>query len=313
MFDSLILRRESPSLRECVLSQFVQRGERAFYRKTDAEYSPTLFHRRSEDGKCYSAIELSLPKFLFGNNIQTLKKSDLEPALLLVSEFASDHFGFQFDALTANVGRIDFQYNFQVGEDRIYSYLKAASEAEPNFLKRRIIGKIETVDFFNKSRKITLYDKFRESQRQFAKDRISKEILEMAHGILRLEVRFNNTESVKRMANRFNLPNIQAQTILDFTVAKSVLTAAVESLALNKPIIAADNRISKLQQRYGFSSRLQRLVGFLTLCDIFGFSKLIDLGVMKNSAYYRHRKEVFDADALVFSDFDSELAELIVR
>lgn len=313
MFDSLLFRRESPPLAEGVLSKFIRRGERTFYRTTDTKYSPTLFHRRADDGKYYSSIELSLPKLYFGNNIQTLKKSDLEPALLMVSEFASDHFGFEFDALTANIGRIDFQYNFLVGEDRVYAYLKAASEAEPNYLKRRIIGKIETVDFFHKSRKITLYDKFREAQNQFNKGKISKETLEMARGTLRLEVRFGTTETVKDMGRRFNLKNIQAQTILDFDIAKSILTAAIESLCLNKPIITVDDRINKLQQKYGFSSRLQRLVGFLTLCDTFGATKLITLGVMKNSAYYKHRKEILDADALIFSNFTSQLPALIVR
>lgn len=314
MIDSVLLRQLISALPKTALSTFRRHGERAFFRDVDSDYSPTLFYYAAPDGKYYISVEVSLPKILFGSNVQMLGKTELTAALHAVGEFASRHFGVAFDPFTANVGRVDFCHNFAVGEDRIYSYLQAASEAEPAFLKRRIIGKIETVEFFNKSRKVYCYDKLRETERQFSKGKISKEAVEAARGILRLEARYNTTEAVKRLcANQLSLPDRQVRTLLNFEAAESVLTAALESLNLHEPVVMRDCRIEKLRQFYGYGSRLQRLVGFLQLCDVYGGDKLIALGVMKPSAYYKQRKEIRDAGALIFSSFYSTLPALSLR
>lgn len=104
--------------------------------------------------------------------------ADLNRALRVIGEFAPRRFETKFDAATANVGRVDFCSNFLVSEDCIFSYPQAASEAEPAHLKRRIIGKIETVEFFNKSRKIYCYDKSRETANPFKKGKATAETLE---------------------------------------------------------------------------------------------------------------------------------------
>ncbi len=244
MIDSILLRQKAV-LSERALRKFTRQGKRAFYRVGDGlSYSPTLFHFVAPDGVQYISAEASLPKFIFGDNVQMLATgADLNRALRAVGEFASEHFGVAFDARTANVGRIDFCYNFSVGEDRIYSYLQAASEAEPAHLKRRIIGKIETVEFSNKRRKIYFYDKELETENLLRRGKAVAETLENARGILRLETRFSTTEAVQHLAfKQFNLPDYTAQSLLDFDIAKKVLTSAVESLCLHEPVVTVDNR-----------------------------------------------------------------------
>jgi hypothetical protein len=315
VIDSIFLRQIAvPS--ERALRKFTRQGKRAFYRVGDgSSYSPTLFHFVAPDGVQYISAEASLPKFIFGDNVQMLATgADLNRALGAVEEFASEHFGVAFNAHTANVGRIDFCYNFSVGEERIFSYLQAAAEAEPAFLKRRIIGKIETVEFFNKSRKIYCYDKSRETANLLKKGKATQETLERARGILRLEARFNTTGAVKQLAlTQFGLPDYTAQTLLDFDIAEKVLTNAIESFCLHEPIVNIDSRIDKLREFYGYGPRLQRLAGFLRLCDAYGYQKVLALGIIKPSAYYKQRNEVRAAGALVFSAYCSTLPPLMMR
>ena len=314
MIDSVLLRIQSSPPPKSALLKFKWRNARAFYRVAGEDYSPTLFYIGANDGKHYLSVQASLPKLLYGNNVQMLNEAQLTTALKQVSAFASKHFAVPFNAFTANVGRVDFCYNFGVGEERIYSYLQAASEAEPAHLKqRRIIGKIETVEFSNKFRKIYCYDKSRETAQLLKNDKATLETLERARGILRLEARFSSTQAVKQLAiKKFHLTDYTAQSLLNFDIAKRVLTDAVEELSLHEPVVNIDSRIDKLQKAYGYSSKLQRLAGFLRLCDIYGHQKLLTLGVMKSSAYYKQRGEVRAADALIFSSYPSTLPPLVV-
>lgn len=314
MIDSVLIRRESSPPPKTALQKFRRQGDRAFYRAESGDYSPTLYHYHAPDGKHYLSAEVSLPKFLYKNNVQMLDEAGLHEALHSVGAFASEHFGIAFDPFTATVGRVDFCCNFAVGDDRIYQYLRAASEAEPAHLKCRIIGKIETVEYYNGSRKIYCYDKLRETERQFRKGKTTEQVVTAAEGILRLEARFNSTEAVKRLnSSQLKLPDIRAQTMLNFRVAKLVLTSAIESLGLHEPIITFDRRLDSLHQTYGYGSRFQRLTGFLQLCDVYGYDRVIALGVMKRSAYYKQRKELRDAGALVFSNYHATLPALSVR
>lgn len=294
-------------------SKFTRKGDRAFYRDDSLDYSPTLFCRRAPDAKYYLGIQASLPKLLYGHNVKMLDESALNDALKILQEFATTRFGIFFDVYKTNIGRIEYCYNFPVGEDLIYSYLSAASEANPPRMKRRLIGKIETVEFANDSWKIYCYDKGCEAEHLSENEKISAEAVEAARGVLRLEVRFNTTEAVKRLSGRLKLPDIQAQTLLNFDVAKSVLTSAVKALGLHEPVIPFDERLFKLKKEYGYGSRFHRLSGFLHLCGVFGFDKLVDIGVMKRSAYYKHSREIADAGALVFSKHHTMLPALRVR
>lgn len=276
MIDSVYLRRSSLlPLPARALSKFTRKGDRAFYRAQEINYSPTIFYFRAPDSKYYLSVQASLPKLIYGDNVQMLGEAELNDALKILQEFASKHLGVFFDVFTATVGRVDYCYNFPVGEDLIYQYLLATAEAEPARMKRRLIGKIETVEFANKSRKIYCYDKKREAEYLFRRNKISAEAVAAARGVLRLEVRYNTTEAVKRLSSgQLKLPDIQAQTLLNFDIAESVLTSAVESLKLHEPIIPFDKRLDKLQKKYGYGSRFHRLAGFLYLCDTFGFDKL---------------------------------------
>lgn len=309
------------------LRKFTRRGERYFYHHQETDNpsdadcrsglsAPTLFYRRAADGNHYASVEASLPKILYGNNIRILDQTDLREALDSLSVFASAQFGIQFNALTADVARVDFCFNFMVGEERLHAYLFAASEAEPPRLKRRVIGKIETVEFANKRRKVYLYDKSREVEMLFRKGKTTKDVSVMAQGgLLRLEARFNKLDAVEHLARKqLLLPDRRAQTLLTLDAAKTVLTNALESFGLrHAPVETRDARVLRLQEAYGYGSKFQRLIGFMRLCEIYGNEKVVKLGIIKPSAYYRQKTELKDAGALIFSDYHSTLPALTLE
>jgi len=90
------------------LQKFRWRNERYYFRDTASANSPCLFCYPSPDGKYYLSIEASLPKILFGHNIAMLTEAEIFQSLLMLSNFAAANFGVDFDALRANVARVDF-------------------------------------------------------------------------------------------------------------------------------------------------------------------------------------------------------------
>jgi len=315
MIDTVLLRAavETP-LSKNILQKFRWRNERYYFRDTASANSPCLFYYPARDGKYYLSIEASLPKILFGHNLTVLNQAEITEALQILSSLATAYFGVDFDAFSASVGRIDFCINFDVGAERIYAYLRSATEARPQRLKRRIIGKIETVEFFNKQRKIYLYDKARQSQFLLRKDKIPPDVAASASGLIRLEARFSNPVVIQRLVvDHLNLTDRASRTILNSSVAKKVLSEALTQFELDKPIIMVDRRVETLQKFYGYGSKLQQLLGFMQLCDLYGQDNLISRGVVKRSAFYQHIKDLRRAGALIYTTYHSSLPALSIR
>lgn len=315
MIDSVLLRQTNRSpLSKTALQKFRWRSERYYFRDAASVNSPCLFYYPSPDGEYYLSIEASLPKILFGHNIAVLTPGEIRQSLLMLSNFASANFGIDFDALRANVARVDFCVNFFVGADKIYAYLRAATEARPPRLKRRIIGKIETVEFFNEQRKIYLYDKARQSLALLRRQKISPDVAASAIGLIRLEARFNNSVVIERLVvERLNLGDRTAQTVLDSVVAMRILSEALAQFELDKPVITVDRRVEALQKFYGFGNKLQHLLGFLQLCDYYGQDNLVSRGVIKRSAYYKNISDLRCAGALIYTTYHSSLSALSIR
>ncbi len=315
MIDSVLLRHSSKTpVSKRILEKFRWRGETYSFRDAAGENPPCLFYRPTPYGTNYLAVEASLPKILYGHNLIVLSQPEIAQALDLLSSFATEHFGMDFNASTATVGRVDYCINFDVGTDRIHAYLKAAMEASPSRLKRLATGKIETVEFFNRQRKIYLYDKGRQCESLLKKNKISKELAASSIGLLRLESRFRNPVVVRRMLiDKLNLADQTALTVLDLGVAKTVLTEALSSFELDKQIVQVDQRIEKLQQFYGHGSKLQQLLGFLQLCDYYGQDNLVARGIVKRSSYYNHIKDLRRAGVLIYTNYHSTLPALSVR
>jgi hypothetical protein len=137
------------------------------------EYSQTLL------------VDLSIPKFLYGNNVTLLKEKDIPIFFRKLNERLEQLFGIQVKKEEwQQVERLDYCWNFQLG-DQVHTYLKQLSYMNMPYKKSYNHGHNETVGFANKSSEIIFYDK----QQECKDHREPKEIIDHAREILRLEIR----------------------------------------------------------------------------------------------------------------------------
>jgi hypothetical protein len=130
-------------------------------------------------------VELSIPKFLYGNNVTLLKEKDIPIFFQKLNERLKQLFGIQVNKEEwQQVERIDYCWNFQLG-DQLHTYLKQLSYMNMPYKTPYNYGHDETVGFENKSSEIIFYDKHKEC----IHSKETKEIIYQAKGMLRFEVR----------------------------------------------------------------------------------------------------------------------------
>lgn len=272
---------------------------------------PALTWYAAPDGINYLTARVSIPKMLYGNNVQMVSGKEISRALDGISNYASELSGVEFDAKSANVGQIDFSYNFQVGEENAFGYLNALRQTSMPRMKRRIIGDGETVDFGNRSQKVICYSKSVETANLARLSKATDADVRAAVGILRVEHRFLNSGACKRLAERFNLPDRRADYLLRDDIAEMVMNETIMKLGLDKAVESGDSRLSLLREHcHGYGSRFQRLAGFLALCDAYGADNLVPLRIVTERTFYRQRKEVEEAGAWLVSPVKRTLPPL---
>lgn len=270
---------------------------------------PALTWSVAPNGLNYLSARVSVPKMLYGTNTVTVTDSDVTRALSGITDFVSGVAGVDFDATTANVGRVDISHNFQTGEAETYAYLSALRGASMPRMVRRAIDD-GTVDFTNGSQKVCVYAKHAETARLAKQGKATAEDVRRAVGVLRVEHRFLNSGACKRLAERLKFPDRRADTLLRSFVSETVIDETMKNLGLDKAIESGDSRLALLRERYGFGSTYQRLAGFLALCDEHGADNLVRLGVVSERTFYRQRREADAAGAWLVSPVKRTLPPL---
>jgi len=229
---------------------------------------PRLTWNSSPSGDWLTA-EVSLPKFLFGNNVRMVSDTDVRNALNGISCFITETVGVPFDALSALVGRVDYCWNFPVGETNVYTIISAASQASIPRMVRYHIG-TTTTTFKQQSKYITIYGKHAEVTTRVREKTATDEELRAAVGQIRLEVSYRNSDGCKRLARRYGLPERTAEMLLVGGIAHEELERALEALNLDRPTKSSNARIDILRETYGDTGRFRALVAFLTILDRYG-------------------------------------------
>jgi hypothetical protein len=229
---------------------------------------PRLTWNSSPSGDWLTA-EVSLPKFLFGNNVRMVSDADVRHALKDISCFITETVGVPFDAPSALVGRVDYCENLPVGETNISTIASAAAQASIPRMVRYHIGPT-TVTFKQSSKHITIYGKHAEVATHVREGNATAEELRTSHGQLRLEVKYLTSDSCKRLAKRYGLSERTAENLLVGVIAHEELYRALEALNLNKPTGLANARIDVLREVYGDTGRFRTLVAFLAILDRYG-------------------------------------------
>jgi hypothetical protein len=275
------------------LDSFTQLGDKfVFNPPTVKGYArPHLTWRLAPNGIGYLDAKVSLPKMLFGNNVQMISEADITRAKDAVTGFVSGVVGVEYNAWTAPIGGLDVCHNWHVGEAETYMYLHALRNAHLPKMTRRVIDN-GTVDFINSSEKVVFYSKHAETQKRAHEGKATDEQLHASIGILRGEHRFTNTSACKRLATRLSLDSHRAEHLLTRDVAETVMDDTVRALGLDNHIEADDSRLAILRERYGFTSRYETLTGFLQLCDTYGADNLVRLGYPAER--FRRRRKLLE-------------------
>lgn len=302
MIDTVQIRHRIPMLPLPELAVLGFHHERSKNGKTvwvrNDKSRPRLTWSQTAGGDWLSA-EVSLPILLFGRNTVQLRETDILPALDQLSVYVQEAVGVAFNAATALVGRVDYCYDFQVGEANLLRYLAAVKQASLPRLNIHTVG--NSVSFGNKSRMVVLYDKEAEvtSRRQ---GRQMPESVEEARGVLRLEVRYLRSKACKGLQEKYHLSAQTSHSLLSSDVARQEIASTLSALGLNKELPAYDRRIDRLREHYGDTRLVRSLVGFLSLFDTYGEDLWRrQIAGYSRSLFYDHRQQAKAANALLAS------------
>lgn len=128
-------------------------------------------------------IELSIPTFLFDENITLLTMKDIDAFFTLLSHQLRNVLRVDIDRSEWKVKRIDICWNFNVGS-KVTDYLFQLSLMKYPRRDTVTYNQTETVIWQNNSGRIMFYDKEKERRRKDA----TTSVIEQAKGILRMEV-----------------------------------------------------------------------------------------------------------------------------
>jgi len=241
---------------------------------------PRLTLSKCPRGLWHVRAEVSLTAWLYGSNVKLSEENDIKIGLKRLSDFVSKRASLDFEATTAQVSRVDFAKDFQIGEGnmkqsisklsnlKVARYTRLTINDKSVYFETRGRQKNKEARRKEKNRVLRTYSKFAEVINRNGRP----EEIKIAIGILRIESSFMTLKSVTYLKKKLKLPSREAKVILKSEIADLVLDEAVNRLQLST-ILSTNNRgINKfeiLNSFYG-TSKAQRLLGYLSLHELYG-------------------------------------------
>ncbi|NRF95397.1 hypothetical protein HQN89_31470 [Paenibacillus frigoriresistens] len=137
-------------------------------------------------------VQVSIPKLLFGNNVQQVTDTDIPVFFDRLQERLEQLFGVKIPHSSWTVTRCDVSWNFQVGNE-VPKYVRLLSKQKFAFKSTITYNQDQTVEYRNKSSRIIFYDK----EAQLTKLKEPDYIIEQSRGILRLEIKPSTNDMKK--------------------------------------------------------------------------------------------------------------------
>jgi hypothetical protein len=189
---------------------------------------PTMTFNLRENGFWYLRAEVSLPKWLNGTNVRSMTASEILLALERLSNYVSELSGKKFDAITANVARVDFVEDKVVFESQVIPFFKRVWNVSLQTMIRQTFE--DTTIYFqprskSKYKVIKIYSKLHE----VLEKKGSAEEIELARGQIRLEILLR-TKAINLYVKKLNLSSREARVFLVPEVAEYVLAAEKQKL-----------------------------------------------------------------------------------
>lgn len=270
MFDTVTFRteRRKPPAFELERLGFAKpydsAGARWHWKPSAGSRQPRINWTTTQRGDFLTVFEVSLPKLLYGNNVETIKTdSEAMRAVDALSVMASDITGTDCDLRRWDVVRLDACHAWGLTETEVAARIRALGGAhvrrmEPEPYPHGMYWKTKSETLFAYSKHSDLCEAIREGEA------IPDEVLQMSIGNFRLERRFLNRGAIKRrIIKPFGLEGLHAEAVLRASVAEAIINEDVMALNLDRPLVSGDARKARLLERYGFTNTYFRLRSFL--------------------------------------------------
>jgi hypothetical protein len=201
-------------------------------------------------------IEVSIPKYLYGENVTLLKQNDIDVFFTQLSDQLYSLCKVDIDKSEWRAKRIDVCWNFQVG-NKLTDYMKQLSLKKIPRMNTVTYNQVETVIFQNKSKRIQFYDKEKECRDK----KCSPEVIERAWGLIRMEVSPPDYEMKEYTTSR------QAEKLLTkefFMFVTRKIIPHLDFQIVNEHGITSDWIMSHS------INKVETLIGFCELMQIYG-------------------------------------------
>jgi hypothetical protein len=206
------------------------------------------------------AVEVSIPKFLFGHNVKLVTNQDIDDFLIKLNHYLLTKFHAypRHDSKHWKVQRMDVCWNFQVG-GAVREYIQAFHQIHIAKYTTRTYGDNETVEWMNQSKRMCFYDK----EKEVLAKKGNAVVLGLSHGILRFEAKISDKNLKTYSQNRW------AGELLTEDVAKSFLLSHLQRLGIDRQLL--------ITGRLAIADKLIQAYGMNDACELFGFIELLQL------------------------------------
>lgn len=282
MFDTLILKAKPIPIDPTILNQYNAKATTFFSKETGALNTSYTFkgeklpYMKYIEGSRTLTLQVSIPKFLYGDNVTMLTEADIPVFFERLQERLLHLFDVYIPHSEWIISRCDVCCNFQVGK-KVSEYVRMLSRQQLAYKNTIVYNQEQTVEYRNKSSRIMFYDKYKQTR----KEEESNEIIERSKGILRLEVRPSDND-LRRFSPTRKAVELLQKPFFDYTMERTL--AQIEY-----PEVAGDMELSWLMENRENISKIETVFGFRLLQSMFDESVLRQL---YTSSTYANRKNL---------------------
>lgn len=212
--------------------------------------------------------EVSIGAWLFDSNLFLPNEKDMNDFFPMLSEFVGDKTGLKFDARIERVTRADVTRDIQLRENQILPIIAALNNFTlPKYNRRNIDG---TGIYFenkgkSKNKKYCIYSKYHDLVNKYA----SPSEIDLAKGLLRLEIQYKNNRAVADMAKSLKLKNHNADNVLTRRLSETIIQNTMKLLNLTPLLESGNGLLEKLFNSYDSLTAL-KLAGHLAVKARYG-------------------------------------------
>jgi hypothetical protein len=298
MFDTIILKARPIPINPDTLNQYNANSTTFYSKETGALntsykiYDEKLpFMKYIENSQTLS-VQVSIPKFLYGDNVTMLTESDIPLFFERLQDRIQRLFSVHIPHSDWTISRCDICCNFQVGKN-VSEYVRLLSRQQLAYKNTITYNQDQTVEYRNKSSRIMFYDKYKQSM----KEKESDSIIERSKGILRLEIKASDND-MKKFSLKRNAVELLQKPFFDYMTSKAL--AQIEY-----PEEVSDIEFPWLMENKDGISQIETVLGFQMLQSMFDDSALRQL---YTSSTYANRKNLAKKIAIPNGNCLSRLA-----